>query len=455
MSSDNSKVVGVLLITRHGDRQGFYQDPTTYDASGTSITPLGEVQQYQLGTLIKNKYLTPSSASYIQGIAGGNSSSLVETEQVLLYADASDEGGVIYDSAVAFTQGLWPAAGANSNTTLANGTTVVSPLNGYQYTPVVSILSDSDVSLEGWTSCPKITSETTAFYNTPGFKAVNDANSDFLANLTDIVNGRPVNLQNMWNIFDYMNVQSIHNATFLSTCPPNILARARGLANYHEAGIFSSTNASDIKNVPGTALLPTMFSTFNRLANSSDPLLFHSIHMSYKPFLSLFQLMNITAPNGNLTGIINYAGSTAFEVRVPTNGSDTPFLRVSVKNGTDDADYHVQTLFNGNGTGSVDISVADFESRLKPYALETRSAWCEACGNNSTRTCNILAELNSTTASLQSLQASTHGKRWSGDVSPVAAGFIGFAVTFVVMLALLGLLACLGLVAFGDRKSVV
>lgn len=46
-----------------------------------------------------------------------------------------------------------------------------------------------------------------------------------------------------------------------------------------------------------------MFSTFNRLANASDPLLFHSIHMSYKPFLSLFQMMNITYPNGNLTGI--------------------------------------------------------------------------------------------------------------------------------------------------------
>lgn len=49
-------------------------------------------------------------------------------------------------------------------------------------------------------------------------------------------------------IFDYMNVQSIHNATFLASCPPTVLARARALANYHEAGIFSSTNGSDIKN---------------------------------------------------------------------------------------------------------------------------------------------------------------------------------------------------------------
>ena len=38
---------------------------------------------------------------------------------------------------------------------------------------------------------------TTEFYNSPEFQALNSANAAFFANLTDIVNGRPVNLQNM------------------------------------------------------------------------------------------------------------------------------------------------------------------------------------------------------------------------------------------------------------------
>ncbi len=42
MSTD-SKILGLVLIARHGDREGFYQDPTTYTASATSITPLGVV----------------------------------------------------------------------------------------------------------------------------------------------------------------------------------------------------------------------------------------------------------------------------------------------------------------------------------------------------------------------------------------------------------------------------
>ena len=44
MTTDNSKVLGVVILARHGDRQGFYQDPETYTASATSITPLGEVR---------------------------------------------------------------------------------------------------------------------------------------------------------------------------------------------------------------------------------------------------------------------------------------------------------------------------------------------------------------------------------------------------------------------------
>ena len=40
----SSNILGVVLIARHGDRQGFYQDPQTYTPTATAITPLGEVR---------------------------------------------------------------------------------------------------------------------------------------------------------------------------------------------------------------------------------------------------------------------------------------------------------------------------------------------------------------------------------------------------------------------------
>ena len=42
-----SSLLGVVLIARHGDREGFYQDPVTYTASDTAIPPLGEVRTFR------------------------------------------------------------------------------------------------------------------------------------------------------------------------------------------------------------------------------------------------------------------------------------------------------------------------------------------------------------------------------------------------------------------------
>ena len=132
-----------------------------------------QAQEFILGGLLRSLYFDVNSTSYIKGISP--STAPVDSMQVHLVADAGDEGGVIFNSAVALSQGLWPATRA-PNATLANGTTVNSPLGGYQYlissfsvflpAPslannesgvsfiVESVMPSADVSFEGWTSCP-------------------------------------------------------------------------------------------------------------------------------------------------------------------------------------------------------------------------------------------------------------------------------------------------------------
>lgn len=41
-----SKVLGVIVIARNGDRSHYYQDPNTYAASNTETTALGEVSYH-------------------------------------------------------------------------------------------------------------------------------------------------------------------------------------------------------------------------------------------------------------------------------------------------------------------------------------------------------------------------------------------------------------------------
>jgi hypothetical protein len=126
MSTD-SQLLGVIVLARHGDRLGFYQNPNTYTTSNTQITPLGNQQAFQLGAYLRSRYLNISSPNFIQNISQG----VVDPDQILIRADAGGEGDVIYDSAVSTMQGMWPP-NTDYNETLANGTFVVGPLNGYQ-----------------------------------------------------------------------------------------------------------------------------------------------------------------------------------------------------------------------------------------------------------------------------------------------------------------------------------
>ncbi|KAG8716414.1 hypothetical protein FRC11_013397 [Ceratobasidium sp. 423] len=430
MSSENSAVLGVVLLTRHGDRQGFYQSPDNYTPVQTAITPLGLVQEYQLGQLIRSLYLNASSPSVVSGISTG----LFDQNQVRIRADAGGEGGVIFDSAVALSQGAWPAATA-FNTTLANGTTVVAPLNGYQYAPIESVEPDTDVSLEGWTECNTFATATSAFYNSTEFKQVSDANTDFLNSLRPIVGpGRPLKLSNM--IYDFLNVQSIHNQSLAQQITPDILARARALANWHQYRTFSSPDLGGVGNIAARTIIPDIVSSLNAFANSSQPLRFTYLSLSYKPFISLFNMTGVAMQYPELAGIVNYASAVTLELRRPVSGG-SPFVRLNFKNGSDAAGFTTYNMFGENQ----DTPLDEFTSRLTPYSIDDLNSWCTTCNNWQDRKCNLVAAANTSVIA------------WKKDaVSPVGAGFIGAGVTIAVFLAALGVMAFMGLLTFG-RKS--
>jgi lysosomal acid phosphatase len=59
---------------------------------------------------------------------------LVDNHEIHVRSKAGGEGTVVFDSAIALLQGLFPPNSANK-IVLANETTVVAPLGGYQYIP--------------------------------------------------------------------------------------------------------------------------------------------------------------------------------------------------------------------------------------------------------------------------------------------------------------------------------
>lgn len=91
-----------------------------------------QVESHQLGSQLRSTYLDSSSPSYISGIR----SDLVDNSEIKVRVKAGVEGTVVFDSAIALLQGLFPP-NPNNKIVLANETTIVAPLNGYQYVPGV------------------------------------------------------------------------------------------------------------------------------------------------------------------------------------------------------------------------------------------------------------------------------------------------------------------------------
>ncbi|KAF8805235.1 phosphoglycerate mutase-like protein [Phlegmacium glaucopus] len=364
-----SKVLGVIIIARNGDRHDFYQDPFTYSGSNTGTTALGEVESNLLGSLLRSTYFDSRSSSYIEGIR----SDLVDNNEVKVRVKAGAEGTVVFDSAIALLQGLFPPNPKNK-IVLANETTITAPLGGYQYVPVETVEPGNDRSLESWTNCPAFEKHTKGFYGSADFKQKAREAQPFLTSVKDYVFGRPTTLENIWNIYDYINSELIHNQTYAHRLPPTFIEQARHWANYHENGVFSDEDINGIGNIAGRTILHTILTSLERIAFNGDPLQFLLVETTYQSFISLFRQTGITKEYPNIFGIPDYASALAIELRRGSPPDVRDFLRIKFKNGTDGfEDVHV---FGHHA----DIPLTEFIYRAEGAAITSNKQWLDICG---------------------------------------------------------------------------
>ncbi|KAJ7614918.1 histidine phosphatase superfamily [Roridomyces roridus] len=433
------KVLGVMILTRHGDREGFYQDPLTYTPSFTTITPLGTVQLFQLGQQLRSMYLDPVSSLVIADV----NSDLVDQTQLHVRADSGGEGGVIYDSTVALLQGLFPA-NPNFNTTLASGQLVQGALGGYQYVPIQTVDPSNEVSLEGWTNCATFDAATQAFYNSPEFLQKANESAHFLSLLPPFLDGRPATLVSMWNVYDFMAVNGVHNASFAERLPPTFLEQARDLANFHQRGVFTSPQLDGIGNITGRTILPGILQDLQAIADPKNPLKIAYQSISYKPFLSIFNMTGAAEQNPGLSNIVNFAAAALLEVRQPASGGP-PVLRLKFKNGTDEAEFTTYDFLGRTG----DVSLGDVIDSVNPALINSTAAWCAVCENTKDRGCAALA---SHVAKRDAGLADSAGVLNLKSKQFMENGFLGVGLTMSVNLALFGILMFFGFISVGKGR---
>ncbi|KAL5345591.1 hypothetical protein ACLOAV_009345 [Pseudogymnoascus australis] len=448
--------LGIFLFHRHGDRTSKAWPPT-------HLTDLGYTQVHAAGSYFRSKYVTSDSTA-ISGIA----SSKVNLAQLSVEAPVDT---VLQVSAQGFTQALYPPVGAELNTqTLANGSTIEAPLDGYQLIPVNLVTSasqptaDSENSpwLQGASGCPAALTSSNEYLLSAEFAALDKKTRAFYAALAPVVKGTFdedfLTFKNAYSIYDYINVATINNATIPSSTllTPSVLSQLRTLADAHEYGLAFNAS-SPIRAISGATLAAQVLEHLNATLASKGKTKLGVQFGAYGTFLSFFGLAQLPKANEDFTGVVDYASSITFEMftsKTVAQGSFPAEEDISVRflasNGS--AAYVGQTAYPLFGQSETVLPYKTFVSEMGKFAIGDQEHWCTACG----KTDGVCAQFTASSTDAGAGSGSSDGKTGgSGNaISLPVAGVIGALVTLAVVLGVQALVLLAGGLRVVSKKRL-
>ncbi|CAK7264420.1 hypothetical protein SEPCBS57363_001060 [Sporothrix epigloea] len=448
-------ILGIYVFHRHGDR-------TSKSFPPTLLTALGAEQAYASGEYFRQRYVAANASSRVFNVA----SDIAVLPQVAVTTPVDN---VLQGTANFFTQSLYPPAGAAAKQTLANGTVMEAPFDGYQYIPVnvVSTAASSSGSenngwLQGGSGCNNAIISSNNYFSSSDYLETLNSTGAFYKSLLPVINSTfPTakdSYKNAYTIFDYIHVSQIHNASIPNAdlLTKETLFQVQTRADQHEYGL--AYNVSEpVRAIAGSVLAGQILQSLNTTARAA-PLSKSTARLSlqfgaYGTFMSFFGLANMTAVSPDFAGIVDYASSMVFEL--VTNSS--------IANATealDPSELSVRFLFANGSAGLVGglteyplfgqsetvLPWTTFTDEMNKFSIRNTVSWCNACGNN-TGVCD--PELLGTGPSTSNSNAtgsssSSSGNGSSGGVSRPVAGVIGALVTLAVLLGLEALVMLIG-----------
>lgn len=257
---------------------------------------------------------------------------------------------------------------------------------------------------------------------------------------------------NAFDIFDLINVASIHNRTVTANVTSDQNFQLRTLADSAEFNFNFNASQPD-RNIGGRALAGAVYKQLNQTLSSKGALKFSLFTPSYDNILSLFGLTKLTAASVDFYGLPPYASTLAFELftpatmlSFPTNLDDLS-VRAVFRNGSDGAGAPL-VAFPLFGRTSTSMSWKDFSAEMLKFSITSTGQWCDTC--NSTATFCSAYMTNTAAPASGTSAASTSG---NGRFSNAVAGVIGAMVTLALFL-LVGALFFLMRKHTGKKNSV-
>ncbi|KAJ9134100.1 Histidine acid phosphatase [Pleurostoma richardsiae] len=454
-------VLGAYVFHRHGDR-------TSKSTPPTSLTALGADEVYVSGSYYRSRYVAENGTSQILAIQPN----VVKLSQLSVVAPVDN---VLYNSAQVFLQGLYPPAGSAAEQTLANGSTVEAPLNGYQYIPISASSAAASSSgsedsgwLQGSSGCGNAVVSSNDYFKSDEFVSTQSRTLDFYHSILPVINATftedETNFKNAYTIWDLIHVATIHNSSIPSDylLTNSSLHQLQTLADAHEWGL--AYNASEpIRAISGSVLAGQILDALNTTVLAA-PAKTSAQRLSmqfgaYGTFMSFFGLAGLPAASANFYGIVDYASSMTFELvtnaTVDTNSTsalstDDISVRFLFANGSA-SDSNPLTAYPLFGQAETVLSWADFVSGMQEFTISDTASWCAACGNT-TGTCASYSSSSSSGSDSGSSNTTSTDKGGNGVSKPVA-GVIGALVTLVVILGVEGLVMAIGGLRLTKKRS--
>lgn len=168
------------MFHRHGDRTAKITAPS-------NLTDLGYLQVYQSGEYYRTRYIADNAPHRISGI----NTDLVLQSQLQVSAPIDD---VLQNSATGFLQALYPPVGSSLDTeTLRNGTSITSPMQGYQLIPLgvaeSGTGSEDSTWLQGTSDCAKAEISSNEYYTSDEYNKLYASTMDFYKKLVPVISG--------------------------------------------------------------------------------------------------------------------------------------------------------------------------------------------------------------------------------------------------------------------------
>jgi|SRR5690242_1150367 len=403
---------------------------TSKHYKGYNLTNLGLQQNHNVGQDYRSIYLNSSSPKQILDISEEN----VVNSQI--FASAPDQA-VLLNTATAFLQGLYPPLESIdkelATQTLNSDERIIKPLGGYQYLVVHGENDDSPdtIWLKGDEECPALTTSIKQHRQSLAFTQRISETQPFYQSFWDQLDNvydyqqSDLSFANAYDIFDLLNVASIHNASHNGTVSTEDLAQLRTLADEWEFGMAYDAEDSS-RSIGGQSFAGGVLEQLDSMVTSRGQLKFSLLAGSYDTFLAFFGLSKLTDKSADFYGLPDYASTMAFELfteqDVTAFPSATENLRVRFlfRNGSTQGE--VPTVFPLFGSAEGSLSYLEFVEKMKEFAITSPEQWCGVCQSEA-----LFCESSS------SRSDSTKGVSSGSGMSNAAAGAVGAVIALAIV----------------------